>query len=94
LICGALLAMFAYRKNEGKRTLRLVGSSSAEPRTTGSNGERAPLDFDFVLVCANDRGVLALLVILHCNLFYLNFCCSEEATFGDFDSDDDWEDDT
>ena len=30
LICGALLAMSGYRKNEGKRTLRLVGSSSAD----------------------------------------------------------------
>jgi hypothetical protein len=45
-----------------------------------------------VLVCADDQGVLALLVMLHCNLFYLNFCCSEEAAFGDFDSDVDWED--
>jgi hypothetical protein len=67
-------------------------SSGAAARTTCSNGERAKLDFDFVLVCANDRGVLALLVMLDCNLFYLNFCCSEEAAFGDFDSDVDWED--
>ncbi|XP_066346780.1 uncharacterized protein [Miscanthus floridulus] len=40
-----------HRKNEGKRTLRLVGSSSAD---------------------------------------YMQQC--EEAAFGDFDSDDDWED--
>jgi ABC-type phosphate transport system substrate-binding protein len=29
-IYGVLLAMSAYRKNEGKRTLRIVGSSSVD----------------------------------------------------------------
>jgi hypothetical protein len=82
--------MSTYRKNEGEAHPPRHQEQQRELHAAMVSAHC--LILIFVLVCADDRGVLVLLVMLHCNLFYLNFCCSEEAAFGDFDSDVDWED--
>ena len=66
-------------------------SSGAATRTTYDNG--APLDLvDSVCVETNEGRVIRALLLLTLPSVLVGDCCGEEAAFGDFGDNADWED--